>query len=83
MLQVKVIIGTIAFMLTMIVLGFAALREPARLQTYTLAAEARSVEAGAYLSYDNCATCHGEQGEARECYDAATGASSSVTCSSL
>lgn len=73
MLQVKVIIGTIAFMFTMIFLGFAALREPARMQTYTNAALGRSIEAGAHLFDSNCASCHGVDGKAEVCYDAATG----------
>lgn len=72
-MQVKVIIGTIAFMLTMIILGFAALREPARLAAFALAEEGRSIENGARIFYGNCATCHGVEGKAQECYDAASG----------
>ena len=30
-MQIKIVIGTIAFMLTMMVFGYSALREPARL----------------------------------------------------
>lgn len=81
MLQIKVIIGTIAFMLSMIILGFAALREPARMQTYTAAAEARSIESGAHIYYNNCASCHGIDGDAQACFDAATG--ESITCQGL
>lgn len=73
MLQVKVMIGTIAFMFTMIFLGFAALREPARMQTYTNAALGRSIEVGAHLYDNNCASCHGVDGTAEVCYDTATG----------
>lgn len=72
-MQVKIVIGTIAFMLTMIVFGYAALREPARMVTWTAAAEARSIEQGAKLFHANCATCHGENGKAEECYDPSTG----------
>ncbi len=72
-MQVKVAIGTIAFMLTMIVLGYAALREPARLEDFTAAAQGRSIETGGALFDANCATCHGVNGEAKECYDAASG----------
>lgn len=63
-MQVKVVIGTVAFMLTMVVLGYAALREPTRLEDFTGAAHGRSVEQGAYLFVNNCATCHGLDGKA-------------------
>ncbi|MBE2197566.1 MAG: c-type cytochrome [Anaerolinea sp.] len=72
-MQVKIIIGTISFMLTMIILGFAAIREPARLAEFTLAREGRQVESGAALYESQCATCHGVDGDATECYDVATG----------
>jgi mono/diheme cytochrome c family protein len=70
-MQVKVVIGTIAFMLTMMILGFAALREPARLEAFTAAFNGRSIETGARLYDDNCATCHGINGEAAQCFDVA------------
>lgn len=70
-MQVKIIIGTIAFMLTMTILGYAALRETERLEAYTGAAEGRSTEIGAKLFSDNCSTCHGVEGKAEVCYDAA------------
>ena len=72
-MQIKIAIGTIAFMLTMIILGFAALSEPARLQTYTGARDGRFIEKGAEVFEANCATCHGVNGKAEECYAAATG----------
>lgn len=70
-MQVKILIGTVAFMLTMIIFGYAALREPARLEHFTLAEQGRSIETGAELYVNNCATCHGEQGRAVDCRDAA------------
>lgn len=79
-MQVKVVIGTISFMLTMIILGFAALREPARLANYSAAFEGRSIETGARLFQDSCATCHGVSGKATECYDAA---GNSIGCKGL
>lgn len=72
-MQVKIVIGTIALMLTMIILGFAALREPARLEDFTLAREGRQIENGAELFQGQCATCHGRDGKAESCFDAATG----------
>ncbi len=70
-MQVKLIIGTIAFMLTMIIFGYAALREPARMELFTEAFESRQIEFGASIYYSNCSTCHGQNGRAEECYNAA------------
>lgn len=70
-MQIKIVIGTIAFMMTMMVFGYAALREPARLEVYSAAEHGRSVEKGAQLFAGNCATCHGINGDAQECYDSA------------
>jgi mono/diheme cytochrome c family protein len=70
-MQTKIIIGTIAFMLTMIILGFIALNEPARLQAFSAAYEGRSIENGAEVFVNNCATCHGIDGTATQCFDAA------------
>jgi mono/diheme cytochrome c family protein len=72
-MQVKVTIGTIALMLIMIVFGYAALKEPARLERYTDAELGRSIETGADLYAQNCANCHGVQGLAEECYDPGSG----------
>ena len=69
-MQVKIVIGTVAFMLTMVVMGYAALREPARMETFTNMYEARSIESGGTIFHSNCATCHGENGRAEECYNA-------------
>ncbi len=68
-MQVKVVIGTITFMLTMMIMGFAALREPARLEKFSHAFEGRSIESGARIYAGNCATCHGVSGKGEECYD--------------
>ncbi|MBK8987011.1 MAG: cytochrome c [Chloroflexi bacterium] len=73
-MQIKVAIGTIAFMLTMVIFGYAALREPTRLERFTLAEQGRSIETGAHLYQANCSNCHGVNGLAEECYDLGTGA---------
>jgi mono/diheme cytochrome c family protein len=80
-MQVKIIIGTIAFMLTMIILGFIALREPARLEAFSDARLGRSVENGAEIFVNNCATCHGVNGRAEECFDASSG--EQIACAGL
>jgi mono/diheme cytochrome c family protein len=70
-MQVKIVIGTLAFMLTMIIFGYAALREPARLERWAAASIAHEIEKGGDLYHSNCASCHGEDGDAAVCYDAA------------
>lgn len=70
-LQVKIIIGTIAFMLTMIVLGFVTIREPARLEAFSNAYDGRRIERGADVFANNCTSCHGVNGKAEECYNTA------------
>jgi mono/diheme cytochrome c family protein len=60
-------------MLSMVILGFATLLEPARLEETTLAFEGRQIEKGAALFQANCTTCHGIEGKAEQCFDAASG----------
>lgn len=69
-MQVKLVITTIAFMLTMVIFGYAALREPARMELFDQAYEARQIEFGGSIYYSNCSTCHGQNGKAEECYNA-------------
>jgi mono/diheme cytochrome c family protein len=69
-MQAKVVVGTLAFMVTMVILGYAALREPARLEAFAQAEEARSIENGARIYFANC---HGIEGKAQECFVAASG----------
>jgi len=69
-MQVKIVITTIAFMLTMIIFGYAALREPARMETFAEAFEGRRIEFGGTIYHGNCATCHGEHGKAELCFNA-------------
>ena len=61
-MQIKIIIGTVAFMLTMILLGFYSLLEPARMSNFTDARLGRQIEKGAEIFANNCASCHGENG---------------------
>lgn len=68
-MQVKVIIGTIAFMLTMVILGLATLLEPARMEETTDAFLGRQIENGAQLFRDSCVECHGVEGKALDCVD--------------
>ena len=68
-MQIKVVIGTIAFMLVMIILGVVALFEPARLQRTSEAFIGRQIEKGAVLYHENCAECHGVEGKSLNCID--------------
>ncbi len=68
-MQIKIVIGTIAFMIAMMVLGYSALREPARLGRFTNAEVGRSIEAGSEIFANNCTTCHGTDGTAQNCVD--------------
>ena len=68
-MQIKIVIGTIAFMIAMMVFGFAALREQSRMVRFTNAEQGRSIEAGSEIFANNCATCHGGDGTAQECFD--------------
>lgn len=79
-MQVKIIIGTVAFMLTMILLGFYSLLEPARLENFTNARLGRQIEKGAEIYKNNCSTCHGKDGRAQDCVNAAGEA---ISCQGL
>ena len=70
-MQVKILIGTVAFMLTMMLLGFYTLLEQSRLARFTGAYDGRLTEKGADLFANNCATCHGKDGKAQQCFDPA------------
>jgi mono/diheme cytochrome c family protein len=70
-MQIKIVIGTVAFMIAMMVLGYSALREPARLERFTNAELGRSIEAGAEIFANNCVTCHGVDATAQTCFDTA------------
>ena len=51
----------------MIILGVAALFEPERLEETSLAFTGRQIEKGAVLFQENCAECHGVEGQAQNC----------------
>ena len=57
-MQVKVIIGTVAFMLSMIILGLITLFEPVRMEQFAAAEIGRNVESGANVFFNNCVECH-------------------------
>lgn len=69
-MQVKIVIGTVAFMLTMVILGYAALIEPSRLEHFAGASVGRQIETGAEIYDNNCSTCHGIEAAAQQCFSA-------------
>ena len=58
----RVIVGTLSFVITMILLGYVAVTEQDRMANFDIAYLARQVEAGGQLFENNCATCHGVAG---------------------
>ncbi len=59
----RVIVGTLSFVLTMILFGYVAVTEQDRMATFDTAYQARQVETGGQLFESNCATCHGLDGK--------------------
>ncbi|MFZ4814581.1 MAG: c-type cytochrome, partial [Phototrophicaceae bacterium] len=58
----RVLVGIACFVATMVIVGWVAINEPARLATFQDQYEGRSIERGAWLFNQNCATCHGVDG---------------------
>lgn len=58
----RIIVGTVAFLGTMILIGWISINEGARMQAFERQYLARSIERGAALYSANCATCHGTDG---------------------
>jgi mono/diheme cytochrome c family protein len=59
----RVIVGTLSFVLTMVLFGYVAVTEQDRMATFDTAYQARQVETGGQLFESNCATCHGLDGK--------------------
>ena len=57
------LIGVLATLLIVVVLGLAAWREPARQEDAEIALRVAAVTEGMDLFAENCAVCHGAQGE--------------------
>lgn len=59
----RVIVGTLSFVVTMILFGYVAVTEQDRMAMFDTAYQARQVESGGQLFESNCATCHGLDGK--------------------
>ncbi len=58
--QNKVILGVGSFLGIMLLVGWIAINEPARMDTFTNQWHGRSLERGAEIYLNNCTTCHAE-----------------------
>ncbi|MBC8098344.1 MAG: c-type cytochrome [Armatimonadetes bacterium] len=58
----RILVGTVTFIGIMIMFGWVAINENARMASFTQQFEARSIERGAELFAANCTTCHGTDG---------------------
>lgn len=62
-IQVEIILGTIAIIVSSVILLVLGFREPQKLEQSETYQSAEAVEFGAKLYTDNCAECHGIRGE--------------------
>ena len=58
----RILTGTVMFVAIMILVGWVAINEEARMQAFVQQHTGRSVERGAELFASLCAECHGEEG---------------------
>jgi mono/diheme cytochrome c family protein len=58
----RILVGTLAFLGTMVLVGWIAINEGGRMASFERQFNARSIERGAALFAANCANCHGEDG---------------------
>ncbi|QPC82075.1 c-type cytochrome [Phototrophicus methaneseepsis] len=61
-LEGRILTGIVAFVALMILLGWVAINEPARMAAFEDQHLGRSIERGAELFAANCSTCHGPNG---------------------
>lgn len=58
----RILVGIVAFVGIMVLVGWVAINENARMASFTRQFNARSIERGAELFAANCSTCHGTDG---------------------
>lgn len=59
----RVITGTVLTFFMVVVITYAAINEPARMAAYDANWQGRSIEEGAIIFANNCAPCHGANGQ--------------------
>jgi mono/diheme cytochrome c family protein len=62
----RITVGIVSFVVTMVLLGWAAINEGGRMAALEETFHARAIEQGAALFSSNCSRCHGEDGRGRE-----------------
>lgn len=62
----QIALGAFATVALVVILGYVAVGEQARMASFTAAYQARQIETGAQLFEDNCRPCHGPQGQGIE-----------------
>jgi mono/diheme cytochrome c family protein len=58
-IEQRILVGTLAFLAIMVLVGWIAINEGGRMQAFEQQYLARSIERGASLFAANCSTCHG------------------------
>jgi mono/diheme cytochrome c family protein len=58
----RILVGVVMFVGIMLMIGWVAINENARMVSFTQQYESRSIERGAELFAANCSTCHGKDG---------------------
>jgi len=61
-LENRILVGIATFVGIMVIIGWIAINEPARMAAFDDQFQGRSIERGAYLFNQNCSTCHGVDG---------------------
>ncbi|GAB4548558.1 MAG: hypothetical protein OHK0023_11850 [Anaerolineae bacterium] len=67
-IQQKVVLGIASFVGIMLLVGWLAINEPARMEVFTDQWAGRSIERGAELYLNRCVTCHAEDGLGKSGY---------------
>jgi mono/diheme cytochrome c family protein len=61
--QQRLFVGIATFVGILLLVGWVAVNEPARMEVFTLQYQGRSIENGASIFLNNCASCHGVDGK--------------------
>lgn len=59
----RALLGTLVFIAIVVAVGWVALNEPKRMETFTAQYDARSIQRGATIFISSCSGCHGARGE--------------------
>lgn len=59
----RITLGIVMFVAIMILVGWVAINEPARMASFTEQQNGRAIERGGELFAANCSSCHGKDGE--------------------